>query len=105
MDHWEQRIGECVYRSHLQALYTDPTVHSLYLGLTAATGSCSTQVAVNYNESVVRSVVMKILNSLGRVAYLSLLLKKEAPAEDTPVCDSQTYWSLQGKGFLSLTKS
>lgn len=63
MHRQEQRMS--VYESSA-ALYTDPTAH---LGFNPPRGSFSTQAAVNYSE---RSVVTKILISLGRAAYLSL---------------------------------
>lgn len=91
----EQRISESVYRSHLQALYTDPTVHSLYLGLTPARGSFSTQAAVNYSESVVRSVVMEILSSLG-AQKTSVFCQRSKPLPKIPQCITHRQTSLFG---------
>lgn len=39
------------------------------------------------SRNVIRSVGIKILSSLGSIAYLSFLLKEESPAKDGPLHD------------------
>lgn len=99
-----QRISESAYRSHLQ-------LHTLILQCIHYIWAWHQQeqppvhrLAVSYSASVLMSVIIKILSSLGRVAYLSLA-GQEAPAEGTPGHHSQTKEPFQDKVFFCLRNS